>query len=153
MEMEAIMDKVEVLLLENRSQPWIARHLKMPLRTVADYAERAKKRWEERYAGDRETLRAQRLARINQLSSKAERARSWSAVSSLERLIADVHGLRTMRHELTGKDGTPLAMSPEQAAEEMRKVVEEIANRRKAETPTPAPTPAVEGDGSEEDES
>ena len=45
--------------------------------------------------------------------------------------------------------------TPEAAAAEMRKIVEDVANRRKAEAPpptTPAPTPDDADDGSEEDE-
>ena len=59
------------------------------------------------------------------------------------------------RMELTGANGEPLTISPEAAAAEMRKIVEDVANRRKAEAPpptTPAPTPDDADDGSEEDE-
>ena len=66
-----------------------------------------------------------------------------TALRAVERL-QELHGLRVVRHELTGKDGAPLAMSPEQAAEEMRKVVEEIAGRKKGETGEPAPEPDKE---------
>jgi len=145
LEIEVITDKVEALILENRSVTWIARHLKMPQRTVEDYAARARKRWDARFSGDREELRKSRLARINQLSSKAERARSWSAVSSLERLISDIHGLRVVRHELSGKDGAPLTMPPEQAVDLIRKELDEMAARKKGEaetTPEPDKEPA-----------
>lgn len=73
------------------------------------------------------------------------------AVKALS-ILGEFHGLRVQRHEISGPGGAPLTMTPEQAADEMRKIVEDIAGRRRAETPPPAPTPAAEGDGSEEDE-
>ena len=72
-----------------------------------------------------------------------------------QQALASLHGLVVQRHELTGANGEPLTISPEAAAAEMRKIVEDVANRRKAEAPpptTPAPTPDDADDGSEEDE-
>jgi len=71
-----------------------------------------------------------------------------------QQALMNLHGLVVQRHEVTGANGEPLTVSPADAAAEVRKIVDEIANRRKAEapTPTPAPSPTVEGDSSEDDE-
>ena len=123
-EMEIITCKVEDLLLQRLGPYAISTRLKMPLRTVADYTARVHARWKAETAAQSEILRGQAVRRLARLGRAAERKGKLREAIQAEGQIAKIQGLEVTRHELTGKDGAPLAMPVSDAVAELRRALE-----------------------------
>lgn len=99
-------------------------------RTVDDYIARARDRFAVEAAGTAEEERAAALARLDRLAKKLEAKGAWSALVNVERLLADVRGLRRGTVAVEARPATPAQLpevSPEEAIEECFLAVEAVA--------------------------
>jgi len=72
----------------------IAAKLRLPARTVDDYARRVRERWQAAAAVTLPEARARALARLSRLAQRLERERAWPSLVAVERLRCDVEGVR-----------------------------------------------------------
>jgi hypothetical protein len=100
-------------------------------RTVDDYIARARDRFAIDSAGTAQEERGATLARLDKLASKLEVQGAWSALVNVERLLADVRGLRrgtvTIEPVVTATQPLP-EVSVEEAIEECFLAVEAVAS-------------------------
>ncbi len=93
----------------------------LPARTVDGYLRRVRESWRDDAQEGRQDLRGRSLDRLMALRERLLRAQAWSPLVALERLIADVEGVRnaTQQAPQTRALNAPRA-SPSITAEGLR---------------------------------
>jgi hypothetical protein len=93
----------------------------LPARTVDGYLKRVRESWRDDAREGRQDLRGRSLSRLMTLRARLLEARAWSALVALERLIADVEGVRNMAPEGPEAQTSGAAMaSPAMTLETLR---------------------------------
>lgn len=113
-------------------------------RTVDDYIARARDRFAVETAATSQEERAATLARLDKLARKLEAQGAWSALVNVERLLADVRGLRRGTVAVETPPPAPAQPFPEvsveEAIEECFLAVEAVASSwASGSFPTPSP--------------
>jgi hypothetical protein len=81
-------------MTEGRSRNEMAAVTGLPLRTLDSYAKRVRSRWQRVAQTDSRDARERALDRLMALRERLLTAGAWGPLVSLERLIADVEGVR-----------------------------------------------------------
>jgi hypothetical protein len=148
-EVERRLAAVESLLREGRSRQEVvaemASRFGASTRTADDYIARVRHAWAGDAAARREADRGATIARLEDLSRKAEKRGAFGAAVGAERLLADVRGVRAPQElEVRTTQAQPppeLDLTEEQVVEELSSAVEVLA-RALARGPT-EPTRAL----------
>lgn len=93
-EVERRSRSIEQMLASGKTRHEMARATGMPLRTVDEYARRVRARWQEDAQAHANDARGRALRRLLALRERLLAANAWGPLVSLERLIADVEGVR-----------------------------------------------------------
>ncbi len=115
-EVERRLKIVEEQLARGAPRSEIIASTGLPARTVDGYLRRVRESWRDDAQEGRQDLRGRSLSRLMALRERLLRAQAWSPLVALERLIADVEGVR----------GPPMHSDPDP--------------RLEAEAKAPAPT-------------
>lgn len=105
----------------------------LPARTVDGYLRRVRDSWREGADEGRQDLRSRSLGRLMGLRERLLRARAWAPLVALERLIADVEGVRNGSDEgpqagaALGPSMAPPAMTAEGLRERLPLLVQASA--------------------------
>jgi hypothetical protein len=93
----------------------------LPPRTVDGYLRRVRESWRDDALEGRQDLRCRSLDRLMALRERLLRAQAWSPLVALERLIADVEGVRRVRDERPPAAASAVSMgAPPMAVEGLR---------------------------------
>jgi transposase len=148
-EVERRLAVVESLLREGRSRSEVVNEMAARFgastRTADDYIARVREAWAGNAGARREAERGATIARLEDLSRKAEKRGNFAAAVAAERLLADVRGVRAPQElEVRTTQAQPppeVDLTEEQIVEELSSAVEVLA-RALARGPT-EPTRAL----------
>jgi hypothetical protein len=98
-EVERRLKIVEAQLARGAPRSEIIATMGLPPRTVDGYLKRVRESWRDDAHEGRQDLRSRSLGRLMALRTKLLEAQAWSPLVALERLIADVEGVRNVADE------------------------------------------------------
>lgn len=98
-EVERRLKIVEEQLARGAPRAEIIASMGLPARTVDGYLRRVRDSWQADARSDRQDLRSRSLGRLMGLRERLLHARAWAPLVALERLIADVEGVRSVTYD------------------------------------------------------
>ena len=120
-EVERRLKFVEEQLARGTPRSEIIASTGLPARTVDGYLKRVRESWRDDAHEGRQDLRGRSLSRLMALRERLLHARAWAPLVALERLIADVEGVRRVTDERPPAAASAVSMgAPPMAVEGLR---------------------------------